>query len=98
YRLYRSCRLLFLPGGVAAVFFPQARKLCGFLYNTCRESASRKRAVYHTIAPEGQTELGRRQATEPAAPLRRPQLALAAGRAVGGLQQHLCPPLGEPAL
>jgi hypothetical protein len=44
--------VLVLPGGLSAVHFPQAIQLCGFLYNTLRESASGKRRMDYRIAPE----------------------------------------------
>src|SRR5690606_26250312 len=97
-RLYRSCRLRILPGVRSADCRAQARQFRGFLYNTLGESASAERAMYHTISPEGQTELGRSQAAEPAPALRRPELSLAAVRTVRGLKKDLGLAVGKPAL
>jgi hypothetical protein len=48
------------PAGLAAVLLaiaaPQPGQPCRFLYNTGRESTSRKRAVYGTFAAESQTD------------------------------------------
>jgi hypothetical protein len=49
------------PPSAAACMHAARPEPCRFLYNTRRESTSRKRGVYRTFAPEGQTHFPSRQ-------------------------------------
>jgi hypothetical protein len=61
FRPYRSCDSIVFPGGPSAVCLAQALQFRGTLYNTRGKTASGKRAMYHTLASECQTQFPGRQ-------------------------------------
>jgi hypothetical protein len=76
-----------MPGGLLS----HPTQPCRFLYNTSRQGTSRKRGVYRTFAPKGQTQFPCRQATNEATTIfRRPQFRFAAFGPVSCLNQNPC--------
>src|SRR5690606_11428125 len=87
-----------LPGRGTADLPAQTVQSAGVPDDPVGQTSGCERAVYDMIARECQTQFRCRQAPEPAAARRRPQLALATVRPVAGLEKHLCLAVGQPAL